>query len=349
MNKKSISISILIIAIIISGYLVNNRFNKLGSPVQQAAIAIQVFLANSLSDKPGQPAQRLTVGIQNSPSNALIIIAAKKKFFDVNKVAIVIKEFSAGKLALQALLGQAGDLDVAVSAETPVALSSLGGNKLKVITQIVNAKNETRVVVRKDGDLDTPEKYFSKPRKLTTSQGGSPEWFTYNFIKSFNLDKNKIEIIAMLPENMSIALLNNAVDAISIFDPFARVAETQLADKGETFLNTGITSYYVMSVKESTLTSKNEALKELISGLKKADEFIKSNPGEAKKIIAEQTKLDIEILNKTWANYSFVVGLDSGLIELCIEEANWAIDTNKYPKGTAIPDFKSIIYSGFIQ
>ena len=81
---------------------------------------------------------------------------------------------------MQALLGQSGDLDVSVSAETPIALSSLGGSKLKVITQIVNAKNETRVVVRKEDGLDTPEKYFSKPRKLTTSQGGSPEWFTYN-------------------------------------------------------------------------------------------------------------------------------------------------------------------------
>ena len=98
--------------------------------------------------------QELAIGIQNSPSNALVIIADKKGFFDSTKVKVNVKEFSAGKLALQALLGQSNDLDVAVSAETPVVLSTLGGNKLKVISQIVDAKNECRVVVRKDGNLE---------------------------------------------------------------------------------------------------------------------------------------------------------------------------------------------------
>ena len=224
-----------------------------------------------------------------------------------------------------------------------------GGNKNKVISEIVNAKNECRVVVRKDGDLNTPEKYFSKPRKLTTSQGGSPEWFTYKFLEQYNLDKSKIEIIAMLPENMPIALSHGAVDAISIFDPYARLGEKELGNIGLTFNNENITSYYVMNVKESTIIQKEEALEELIKGLLKSEEFIKNNPVEAKKIIAEQTKLDISILNETWSNYNFAVRLDKPLIDLCIAEAKWAIETGKYPKGTIIPDFKDVIYTGILK
>lgn len=293
--------------------------------------------------------QLLNVGIQNSPSNSLIIVAAKMNFFDTTKVKVVIKEFSAGKLALQGLLGQAGDLDIAVSAETPVVLSSLGGNKLKVIAQIVKAKNECRVVVRKDGDLNTPRKYFSKPRKLTTSLGGSPEWFTYNFIKQYNLDKNKVEVLAMLPENMPIALSNSAVDAISIFDPYAGLGEKELGENGRTFNNENIISYYVMSVKESTITQKGEALEELMKGLLKTEEFIKNNPDEAKKIVAEKTKLDIDIVNQTWSHYSFTVKLDISLIGLCNEQAKWAIETGKYPKETVIPNFKEVIYPDILK
>jgi len=292
---------------------------------------------------------QLSVGIQNSPSNALVIIADKKGFFDTTKVKVVVKEFTAGKLALQALLGQAGDLDVAVSAETPVALSSLGGNKIKVISQIVSAKDEARVVVRKDGNLDTPEKYFNKKRKLTTSLGGSPEWFTYNFIKKYNLDKNKLEVIAMLPENMPVALSGGAVDAISIFDPYARIGEKELGDKGLTFYDSDVTSYYVMSVKDATIKEKGVALEELIKGLLKAEEFIKTNPDEAKKIVADQTKLDIGIINETWSNYSFDVRLDKSFIELSKSEANWAIETGKYPQGTAIPNFNSVIDSTILK
>ena len=308
-----------------------------------------IFLCVSCGNNSKTVNQQLTIGIQNSPSNALIIVAVNKGFFDTTKVKIVIKEFSAGKLALQALLGQVGDLDIAVSAETPVTLSTLGGNKIKVISEIVTAKNECRVVVRKDGVLNTPEKYFSKPRKLTTSQGGSPEWFTYNFIKRYNLDKNKIEINAMLPENMPIALSNGAVDAISIFDPYAGLGEKELGEKGLTFNNESIISYYVMSVKESTITQKGEALEELLNGLLKTEEFIKNNPEEAKKIVSEKTKLDIDILNQTWTHYSFIVKLDKSLIVLCNAQANWAIETGKYPKETVIPNFKEVIYSAILK
>ncbi|HZY38973.1 MAG TPA: NrtA/SsuA/CpmA family ABC transporter substrate-binding protein [Mucilaginibacter sp.] len=284
----------------------------------------------------------INIGIQNSPSNALVIIAANKKFFDTSKVKVVVKEFSAGKLALQALLGQSGDLDVAVSAETPVILSSLGGNKVKVISEIVNAKNECRVVARKDADLTTPEKYFSKPRKLTTSLGGSPEWLTYNFIKEYNLDKNKVEVIAMLPENMPAALSNGSVDAISIFDPFARIGETQLGTQGITFYNKNIASYYVLSVRDAVAVSKKPALEEILKGLLKAQEFIKNNPEESKQIVAAQTNLDISIINSTWNNYSFSLRLDDSFIELCNQQANWAIESGKYPKTTVIPNFKEI-------
>jgi ABC-type nitrate/sulfonate/bicarbonate transport system substrate-binding protein len=304
---------------------------------------------NVYSKSTSKTVHQLTVGIQNSPSNSLIIIADRKGFFDTTKVKVTVKQFSAGKLALQALLGQANDIDVAVCAETPIALSTLGKNKINVFTEIVNAKNECRVVVRKDGNLNTPETYFSKKRKLATSQGGSPEWLTYNFINQFKLDKSKIEILAMLPENMPAALSSKSVDGISIFDPFARIGEKDLGANGLTFLNNDISSYYVMSTKDSTLTQKSIALEELLKGLLKAEEFIKTNTEEAKQIIAEQTKLDLAIINETWSNYNFSVSLGNPLIELLKAESNWAIETGKYPKETPIPDFKAVIKSEILK
>lgn len=336
----------------LSGKNNNHITHKILSILAVAIFIVVVLSLNSCAscnEEAKTPVQELTVGIQNSPSNSLIIIAYKKGFFDTTKVKVVIQEFSAGKLALQALLGEANDLDVAVSAETPIALSSLGGNKIKVISQIVDAKNECRVVVRKDGDLSTPEEYFDKIRKLATSEGGSPEWLTYNFIKHFELEQSPIEIVAMLPENMPVALSTNSVDGISIFDPYARIAENELGDNALTFYNSDITSFYVMSVKENTITTKSEALEELIKGLLKAQEFIEENPDEAKKIVAEQTKLDIAILDETWSNYSFAVGLSTSLVDLLGAQSTWAIETGKYPSGTTIPDYNQIVYPEILK
>jgi len=285
----------------------------------------------------------LTVGIQNSPSNALVIIADQKKFFDSSLVKVTVQEFSAGKLALQAMLGNTNDIDAAVSAETPVVLSSMGGNKLKVISEIVDANNEIRVVVRKDADLSTPVSYFSKKRKLATSLGGSPEWSTFNFLKNNNIDKNNVEVVAMQPENMVPAISNGAVDAIAIFDPYARMAEDGLGDQGQSFLNQDLKSYYVVSVKDTTLNKKGQALEAFLRGLIKAQDFIKSNPVEAKQIIATRTKLDLNIVNETWNTYNFQLSLDNDFLNLCNKESQWAITSGKYPTGTAIPNYSSIL------
>lgn len=309
-------------------------------------LAIGYFWINSA---PKSPVGVLVVGFQNSPSNSLIIIADEMNLFDTTIVKVQVKEFSAGKLALQALLGQSGDLDVAVCAETPIALSTLSGNKLKVFSQIVNAKNECRVVVRKDSSGMTPQTYFAQKRKLATSLGGSPEWLTYRFIQDNGIDKANIEIISMLPENMPLALENQSVDAISIFDPYARIAEQAMGEQGATFLNAGVSSYYVMSTRDSVLASKRTELVGLIKGLSKAAEFIQSNPSEAKSLIAKRTKLDLEVIEATWTNYNFAIGIEPGLNSLLEAEAKWAIESGKQPAGTKIPDFGQVIFKGLLD
>lgn len=303
------------------------------------------------NDTGGQNANsaRLTVGIQNSPSNALVIVAAYKGFFDSTKASISVKEFSAGKLALQSMLGQARDVDVAVCAETPIALSTLGKNDLRVFTQIVKSTNECRMVVRKEKNENTPAEYFSKKRKVATSLGGSPEWFTYGFIRSFHLDTSRIEIVAMLPENMPVALANGGVDAISIFDPYARIGEKNLGDAGLTFTNSNVVNYYVMAAKEATLTNKPAAFQELMSGLAKAEQFINDHPDEARQIVALKTHLDIGIIKDTWANYRYGIGLERHFAELCKQEAEWATQTGKYPAGTPIPDFGKVAYPNLLK
>jgi ABC-type nitrate/sulfonate/bicarbonate transport system substrate-binding protein len=286
--------------------------------------------------------QHVRIGIQNSPSNALVFIAKSMNLFDTSLVDVEIVEFSAGKLALQALLGKAGDLDVAVSAETPVTLALLSGaSQLRILTGVVDARNECRVVVRKDGELLTPELYFSKPRKLATSQGGSPEWLTYNFIERYKLDRSRLEILAMLPENMPIALKEGSIDGISIFDPYARIAEQDLGERGMTFLNADASSFYVLSTTQTVLDKKRAGIMALLTGLRAAQEVVRKDASKSKQLVLDQTKLDLALIEATWSNYSFQVGLTPAFFETCDRQARWAIETGKYPPTTTIPDFRS--------
>src|SRR5215211_6884736 len=76
---------------------------------------------NNQSNQNGQQEKRkLTVGIQVSPAMALVMVAKDKNFFDQEGLDVELKEFTAGKFALQAFLG--GSLDFAVAGEVPTTL-----------------------------------------------------------------------------------------------------------------------------------------------------------------------------------------------------------------------------------
>lgn len=292
----------------------------------------------------------LTVGIQVSPAMTLLMVAKDKGFFENEGINVELKEFTAGKFALQAFLG--GSLDMAVSGEVPVTLSTMQGNKFKVITQVVERTiNECRVVVKKEPGLDTPEKYFNaKKRKLATSFGGGPEFFTYNFLKKYNIKNDQFELISQKPEDMPAALLSGSVDAISIFDPFARIGEIQMGEKGITFADSNIYSeLYVVNVMQKTIDEKKESLIGFLKGLYTAQTFIKEHPDDSKDILIKYTKLDRKIVDDIWNNFIFKLSLNQLFIDYTNSEAKWAIEKRTFPPETNIPDFKSIVYPDLLR
>ena len=300
------------------------------------------------SSLPARPSaamsSKLTVGIQSSPAMTLVMVAEDKGFFDRAGVDVEIKEFTAGKFALQAFLG--GSLDVAVSGEVPVALSTLQGSKFRVLTQVVERTiNEVRVVALRERGLDTAEKYFKKKkRKLATSFGGGPEFFTYNFLKRHGIGKGEVELISQKPEDMVPALASGSVDAISIFDPFARFAERELGERGITFADADIYSeLYVASVMEKSIADRRDDLIAFLKGLRAAQDFTEQHPDEAKTIMIKYTKLDRQVVDEIWGNFVFKSAITQRFVDLTTAEAKWAIEKGAVPAGTRIPDYGAVI------
>jgi NitT/TauT family transport system substrate-binding protein len=288
--------------------------------------------------------QPVTVGIQTSPAMALVMVAKDKGFFAEQGLSVELKEFSAGKDALAAFLG--GSLDFSISGDVPVTLAFLAGNKFVVPAQVVGkTKNEVRVVTNKDGNLNNAADYFKdKKRKLATSIGGGPEFFTYEFLNKLGITKDQVEIIAQKPGDMPAALISGSVDAITIFDPFAFIAEKQLGEKSITFTDESIYSeLYVIEAKE-TVKQDSMTLEKLLRGLIAAENFTKNNPAEAKTIVIKYTKLDQETIDGIWNSFDFRIALTPQLLEYLNREAIWAKDTAKVTKETIVPNFRDLIF-----
>jgi NitT/TauT family transport system substrate-binding protein len=280
----------------------------------------------------------------------LVLTAKDKGFFLDQGLDVEIKEFTAGKFALQAFLG--GSLDFAVSGEVPVCLASLQGNQFRVITQVVESTvNEVRIVALKDGDVTNPHDYFKlKKRKIATSFGGGPEFFTHSFLRDNQIGPDEVEIISQRPEDMPAALATHSVDAISIFDPFAFVAEKQMKGKVITFANPTLYSeLYVLTARQEQIEKSPAVIEALIKALIQAASFIEEHPEDAKGILQRHTKLERNVIDGIWANFSFKLALSQKLVNYWNDESIWARGTGKITPDTKVPDFRLIIDDRFLK
>jgi len=113
-----------------------------------AITAVAIWLGHSKTEKKIDVVPpKVSIGVITQPPAALIMVAQDKGFFTEQGLNVNLQEFTAGKLALQALL--AGSLDFAISADVPVALATLQGNNVVVPAQIIeHATNTIRIVAR---------------------------------------------------------------------------------------------------------------------------------------------------------------------------------------------------------
>ncbi len=318
---------------------------------------VTIMSLSACSDRPSSSVtveapvvKHVTMGIQVSPAMTLVMVAKKKNFFAAEGLDVELKEFTAGKFALQAFFS--GALDFAVSGEVPVCLATLQGNKTKVVCQVVkNTVNEVRLVATRDGKEKSPAAYFkAKKRKLATSFGGGPEFFTYKFLKHFAIPQDKVEIISQKPEDMPAALLSGSVDAIAVFDPFAFIAEQKMGAKAVTFADTTLYSeLYVLNAHPEQIEKDPQVIEALLRAFSKSAAFIKKNPEVAKQIMQGYTKLDKKVIDGIWNNFLFEPSLTQKLLDCWKDQAVWAKATGKVPAEMQLPNFRLIVDEQFLK
>jgi NitT/TauT family transport system substrate-binding protein len=231
-------------------------------------------------------------------------------------------------------------------------LATLQGSRFLILSQVVERTiTEVRVVARRDGQLIDAGSYFKKrKRKLATSLGGGPEFFTYNFLKKYGIAKNEVEIISQKPEDMPAALANGSVDAISIFDPFAYIGEKQLGDKAIVFADPDIYSeLYVITVHQETLDKNPGLAEKMMRALVAAQQYVQASPDDSQAVVAKYTKLQPDVVRAVWKSFVFAPALTPLLLDYQTKEAAWAKETGNLTAETVIPDFRKSIHDAALR
>lgn len=311
-----------------------------------AVIVYALLRPDNTDNSQASVAEPLVVGYQTSPAMALIIIADARGYFP----GVKLREFSAGKLALQAFLG--GSLDVAVAGDVPIGLALLQGQRLTAFSEVLRgSRDEVRMVVRHPGGCEglTALTYFmgGEKKRIGTSFGGGPEYFTISFLDAVSVPRSRVQLLPYNPPEMAAAIESGAVDGVAIFDPAASKIERLLGADGCTFPDPGVYRQHYVAVARPDLTSPlDPRLDAFVAGLRRAEAFVRDRPEEAQAIVAAKTSIDSDTIAALWPKLSFGVALDRELPRLWMRQADvWRAKPDAAFPADATPDYAGAIIS----
>lgn len=180
--------------------------------------------------------EKITVNIGVQGKTGILPYAREKGYFEkaFAKVGAEVKwnEFASGPPHFEALA--AGRLDFGATGGTPLISGQTGGVDFRAIAVTADGKKGNMIVIPKNSPIK--ELKDLKGKKIAVAKGSSAYNFLYMAIDKAGLKGNDIKEIQLQPDEARPALDTGAIDAWSIWEPYATTAVFQT---GATILVSG--------------------------------------------------------------------------------------------------------------
>ena len=251
-----------------------------------------------------------------------------------------MKEYSSGKLATKGLF--AGEVEMSTVADMPVVFNSFKRQDFCIFATFTYSYPFVKIVTRKDKGIKTGADL--KGKRVGVNRGTSSHFYLGVYLIHNNLSISDVEMVHAKTVDLPVALKNNEVDAISVWQPYSQKAERLLQDntvilqQPEIYLTT-----FNFAVMKSFAKDHPERLIKFIRAIDRANVFIKDNKKMSQEIIAESFKLDKDIVLTAWNDFVFDISLDQSLLVAWDEIARWAIK-KKFVNGRKLPNYLNFIY-----
>ena len=153
-----------------------------------------------------------------------------------------------------------------------------------------------------------------------------------------------------LPPALAKALANGEVDAISVWEPWGRMA---LKLGGEDVVEVDTPRLYSQSfnltVRNEYRLSQARRASAVLAALNEAIQFIKKNPDEAKGIMARKVGIDSETVKAAWPTYQFELTLQQSLLSTVQGQARWARREGHVGAALPEPEFLNFVDSSLLR
>ncbi|MGC2062430.1 MAG: NrtA/SsuA/CpmA family ABC transporter substrate-binding protein [Thermodesulfovibrionales bacterium] len=320
--------------------ITNHSSLRLSAAVLALAIVPVLFACTRTDQKSAGPTEKITIAYSAATEAVLAEVAQQQGYYLQEGLEATPLLRSFGKAALKEVLD--GKADFATVAEPPVVFTIMNGEKIAVVATIQTTTNGNAIIARKDKGILTPKDL--KGRKIGVTPGTTGDFFMDSFLAMHGISKKDVKVISLSPNELSTALVNGDVDAVSAFTLYLIQLEKKLGEKGITFYDKDLYTFSFNIVATQEFIRNNPGkVKKLLQSLIKAEKFVKQNPDEAQRIIADYSRLDMAVVRGLWTDTTHRVSLDQSLVFSLEDVSRWAINSG-LTDSKKVPNYLDFIY-----
>jgi len=301
-------------------------------------ITMQFFMGCKPGESP-KNLEKVKLGFSKSFLSIPLYIAKEQGYFSEEGLDVALTGYGSGKLATKGLFTE--KVDISTVADMPVVLNSFKRQDFCIFSTFAYSYSLVKIIGRKDRGIKTGQDL--KGKKIGVNIGTSSHFFLGVFLIHNRLSISDVELVNIKTVDMPVALKNNEVDAVSVWQPYSQEAHRLLQDNAIELPNSEIyrTTFNFASHK-SFAEEHPEILRKLLSAIDKATAFIKNNKEKSQELIADSFDLDKKIVRAAWNDFVFDVSLDQALLISWDEIARWTIE-NKFTNSKKLPNYLDFI------
>ncbi len=274
------------------------------------------------------PAIAVRLALPTRQATAAAFIAADSGLYTREGLAVTLRNAPSGVAAVKMLL--AGEAEVALTAETPVAFAALRGAPIVVLASIYQSVDHNQIIARRDRGIAVPGDLAGK--RLGYQLGTTAAYFADAYLLTHGI-RGVLEVeLAEGSLTTAKELLEGRVDAAVLVPPYNKKAMEALGSNGLLLRDPSIApSIFCLVTTRAWAEANPQAVRRLLAALIAATNEIRTRPEESLAVLARLFQLELAVLRLDWIPGNHEVQLHPTLKGIIEEQMRWALKKGLVP------------------
>lgn len=281
----------------------------------------------------------VSIAVSRTPLSAPIYIADSLGYFSAAGLNVELIEANGGNLTFQLMMD--GRADFATSSDSVIMFNGFKYNDFENLATFVQSAHDVKVLTKTTSAIRSAKDL--KGKKVAIIKGSASEYFLDMFLALEGVEVSNVVLVDLAAKEMSLALEQDQVDAIVVWEPFAYQATKNLGDEAALLSSSNLYELtFNLLAKKQTTAIKPKITVKVISALKQAVDYINANEAKAQALLKVRLGLDQAFMEWIWGDYRYDLALNRSLILSLENEARWAVSRGLTDK-KVIPDFRKFM------